>query len=182
VLGKFNKMRVRKKVGEILFIEFNTVRDARGYSLEAFSTAKAKVLGLPDFKYIYISFSKRGVIRGLHYQLPPKAQGKIVIVISGRIFDVVVDIRKKSERFGKFITSVLEEGEGIWIPIGFAHGFQALEDSIIVYLMTEEYSPELYRCIRWDDPSIGIPWPLKNAIISEKDARCPFLANADIFI
>lgn len=119
-------------------------------------------------------------MRGLHYQLPPKEQGKIVAVIKGRILDVAVDIRKSSESFGKYVYAELSENNHymLWIPPGFAHGFQALEESTIVYFITyNEYSPLHERCINY---SI-INWPIKNIVVSEKDAKCPPLNKAEVF-
>jgi len=109
-------------------------------------------------------------------------QGKLVTVIKGRIFDVAVDIRKGSPWFGKYVGVELSDENRymLWVPPGFAHGFQALEDSYVLYLVTKEYSPQHERCIRWDDPTINIKWPIKtNVILSEKDSKCPGLNEAE---
>jgi len=137
--------------------------------------------GIPyDFVQVNLSYSRRGVVRGLHYQLRPAEQGKLVYVISGRVFDVAVDIRKGSPWFGRYVAATLEPGYALWIPPGFAHGFQALEDAYFLYLATKEYNPQCERCIRWDDPEIGIPWPIRdNVILSEKDKKCPPLREAE---
>ncbi|MEM4900370.1 MAG: dTDP-4-dehydrorhamnose 3,5-epimerase, partial [Thermofilum sp.] len=113
----------------------------------------------------------RGVVRGLHYQLKPMEQGKLVTVASGRVFDVAVDIRRGSPWFGRHVAVELTPGLLLWIPPGFAHGFQALEDSVFIYLVTKEYSPQHERCILWRDPSLGIEWPIEDAIVSEKDSK-----------
>ena len=133
------------------------------------------------FVQVNMSYSKRGVVRGLHYQLRPAEQGKLVTVVKGRVIDVAVDIRKGSPWFGKHVSVELSEGNHhiLWVPPGFAHGFQALEDSVFLYLVTKEYSPSHEACIRWDDPEIGVEWPLrKEAIISDKDRKCPSLKEA----
>lgn len=175
-------MDSQKTLETIKKLEFKAITDTRGFGMEILSRLVSSSIGSPEFKHIYVSFSRKGVIRGLHYQLPPKAQGKLVAVILGEIFDVVVDIRRSSNDFGKYMILKLRSGEGVWIPPGFAHGFQALDDSVVLYLMTEEFEPKLYRCIRWNDPSIRIPWPLDNHVISDKDSKCPLLAEAEIFI
>ncbi|MEM1902849.1 MAG: dTDP-4-dehydrorhamnose 3,5-epimerase [Pyrobaculum sp.] len=99
--------------------------------------------------------------------------------MAGRVYDVAVDIRRGSPWFGRHVGVVLEPGAALWIPPGFAHGFQALEDSYFLYLVTNVYSPPHERCIHWDDPEIGINWPIKEAIVSQKDSRCPPLREAE---
>lgn len=129
------------------------------------------------------SMSAKGVLRGLHYQLAPAAQGKLVRVASGAIFDVAVDIRKDSPWFGKWVGAELSASNKkmLWIPEGFAHGFCALEnDAQVLYKSTGEYSPAHDRGIRWDDPFIGIEWPVKSPLVSQKDAALPLLAEAEI--
>ncbi|MDW8036207.1 MAG: dTDP-4-dehydrorhamnose 3,5-epimerase, partial [Candidatus Korarchaeum sp.] len=135
---------------------------------------------LYDFVQVNLSYSKFGVLRGLHYQLKPMEQGKLVTVISGRVIDVALDIRVGSPWYGKHVAVELVPGTLLWIPPGFAHGFQALEESYFLYLVTKEYSPQHERCIRWDDPELGIEWPIREGvIISEKDSRCPPLKGAE---
>jgi dTDP-4-dehydrorhamnose 3,5-epimerase len=108
-------------------------------------------------------------------------QGKLVYVLSGRVYDVAVDIRIRSPWYGRYVGVFLEPGQALWIPPGFAHGFQALEDTYFLYLVTKEYSPQHERCIKWDDPEIKIEWPIKeNVILSEKDRRCPPLKEAEM--
>jgi dTDP-4-dehydrorhamnose 3,5-epimerase len=121
------------------------------------------------------SRSLKGILRGLHYQLPPKAQGKLVRVVSGAVFDVAVDIRKNSPTFGKWVGAELNEDNHhqLWIPPGFAHGFVVLSESAdFLYKTTDDYAPDLECCIQWDDPDIGIEWPLSKDEIrtSLKDA------------
>ena len=133
-------MDSQKTLETIKKLEFKTITDTRGFGMEILSRLVSCSIGSPEFKHIYVSFSRKGVIRGLHYQLPPKAQGKLVAVIIGEIFDVVVDIRRSSNDFGKYMILKLRSGEGVWIPPGFAHGFQALNDSVVLYLMTDSIS------------------------------------------
>ncbi|MBE9391237.1 dTDP-4-dehydrorhamnose 3,5-epimerase family protein [Fervidicoccus fontis] len=107
-------------------------------------------------------------------------QGKLVYVLRGKVYDVAVDIRMGSPWFGKYVGAFLEPGLALWIPPGFAHGFQALEDTYFLYLVTKEYSPSHERCIRWNDSMIGIEWPLNEGIVvSEKDGKCPSIEEAE---
>ena len=135
------------------------------------------------------SLSNIGVLRGLHYQIDPKPQGKLVRCISGAVFDVAVDIRKSSPTFGEWTSLILNNVSKlmIWIPVGFAHVFLSLEDnSEVLYKASELWSKEQDRSIRWDDKDIKINWPLQDIKIldprlSEKDSKAPFLKNADVF-
>ena len=117
------------------------------------------------------SFSKKGVIRGLHFQKAPRSQGKLVSVISGKILDVALDIRTQSQFYGKWVSEELsqENHRMLWMPEGFAHGFLALEDSHVLYKTTGEYSSEFEEGIIWNDPDINIQWPALPYIISQKD-------------
>ena len=129
-----------------------------------------------------LSFSQCGVLRGLHYQLE-RPQGKLVMAVQGEIVDVAVDIRKGSPTFGKWISVILssENHRQLYIPEGFAHGFCVLsEEADFVYQVTAEYAPELDRGILWNDPTIGIEWPVSEPMLSDKDARLPLLRNADV--
>jgi len=123
--------------------------------------------------------SKRaGTLRGLHFQLPPRAQAKLVTVVRGRIFDVAVDIRRGSPTFGKYVLLSAESGQQLYVPVGFAHGYLTLEDDVVlVYKVSDYYAPAYDSGICWSDPDIAIPWPLKEAdiITSDKDRRLPFL-------
>ena len=158
--------------------------DSRGFFAELYKRIPFLENGIPyDFVQVNFSKSRRGVVRGLHYQLRPMEQGKMVYVVSGRIVDVAIDIRKGSPWFGRHVMVELGEADGraLWVPPGFAHGFQALEDDTrVLYLVTKEYSREHERCIRWDDPQVGIEWPIRESVVtSEKDARCPSLEKAE---
>lgn len=171
----------RLKLPDVILIKYDVFYDSRGFFTELYKRNEFLANGISyDFTQVNVSYSKKGVIRGLHYQLKPMEQGKLVYVISGRVFDVAVDIRRGSPWYGKHIGVILEPGYGLWIPPGFAHGFQALEDTYFLYLVTKEYSPQHERCVYWSDPELGIDWPLReNIIISEKDSRCPLFRNVE---
>jgi len=171
----------RLEIPDVILAKFTRFYDDRGFFAELYKRTDFLANGVPyDFVQVNLSFSKRGVVRGLHYQLKPMEQGKLVYVITGRVFDVTVDIRKGSPWFGKYVGVVLEPGYALWIPPGFAHGFQALEDTYFLYLVTKEYSPQHERCIKWNDPEIGVNWPIiENIILSEKDKKCPLLKQAE---
>lgn len=151
-------------IPDVLLIEPKVFGDERGFFFESFNQKvfqEAAALE-PAFVQDNHSRSVKNVLRGLHYQLPPKAQGKLVRVVEGEVFDVAVDIRKSSKTFGQWIGQVLsaENKLQLWIPPGFAHGFAVLSDSAeFLYKTTDYYAPELERCIAWNDPSIGIRWP-----------------------
>lgn len=162
--------------------------DERGYFSETYNKTRLSEHGIDlDFVQDNQSYSaRRGVLRGLHYQLEPRAQDKLVRVLKGSIFDVAVDIRRGSPTFGEWVG--LELSEGKWnqllIPKGFAHGFVTLEDhTIVAYKVTDCYSPEHDRGIRFDDPDIGISWPIEaDALqLSAKDGMATSLANAEVF-
>ncbi|MEM1523636.1 MAG: dTDP-4-dehydrorhamnose 3,5-epimerase [Thermofilaceae archaeon] len=162
----------RLEIPDVVLIEAKIFSDARGFFAELYKRTDFAAAGIPhDFAQVNMSFSRRGVVRGLHYQLKPMEQGKLVTVASGRVFDVAVDIRRGSPWFGRHVAVELTPGLLLWIPPGFAHGFQALEDSVFIYLVTKEYSPQHERCILWCDPSLGIEWPIEDAIVSEKDSK-----------
>ncbi|MCG2865323.1 MAG: dTDP-4-dehydrorhamnose 3,5-epimerase [Vulcanisaeta sp.] len=174
----------RLGIPDVVLVEPVVFPDHRGFFAELYKRTDFLAGGVAyDFVQVSLSRSKRGVVRGLHYQLKPMEQGKLVTVIRGRVVDVALDIRKGSPWFGKYVMVELsaEEPRLLWIPPGFAHGFQALEDdTLFLYLQTKEYSPQHERCIAWNDPEVGIPWPIReNAIVSEKDSRCPSLRQAE---
>lgn len=172
---------------EILLIEPRAYEDNRGLFFESFNARSfADALGTEmAFVQDNQSVSRRGVIRGLHYQLPPHAQGKLVRVAYGEIFDVAVDIRRSSPSFGKWVGERLsaQDRRQLWIPAGFAHGFIALtEGAEVLYKTTDFYHHAAERAVRWDDPAIGIAWPEAGAaIVSDKDAAAPLLSAAEIF-
>ena len=164
----------------VVIIESKVFTDSRGYFMESFKLSDFRKAGIEfDFPQDNHSFSRTGVIRGLHYQKAPMEQGKLVSVISGKIFDVAVDLRLNSATFSRWFGTVLSEKNRtmLWIPPGFAHGFQALEDSHVYYKATNEFSPKDDAGVRWNDPAIAIKWPLDNPVISEKDSGLPLLAD-----
>ncbi len=174
----------RLEIPEVVLIEPEVFYDERGFFLEAYKFSDFSEFGIKErFLQDNLSFSKKGVIRGLHYQNPPKAQGKLVKVISGEIFDVAVDIRKGSPTYGKWIGVILSEKNKkmLYIPEGFAHGFCVLSESAkVLYKTTQEYAPEYEAGIIWNDPEIGIDWPVKDPVVSQKDRRLPRLKDAEI--
>lgn len=163
---------VKTNLKECLIIEPISFEDPRGFFLESFNIKKYKDIGIHyDFVQDNHSCSKKNVLRGLHYQ-QNCPQGKLVRVVSGEVFDVAVDLRKRSETYGHYTSVVLsaENKKQFWIPPGFAHGFLVTSDyADFEYKCTEFYSPENEVTIRWDDPSINIKWPCRNPFLSEKD-------------
>jgi dTDP-4-dehydrorhamnose 3,5-epimerase len=167
----------------LLLIEGKAFPDERGFFMESYRADDWAKAGLPPLVQDNLSRSKRGVIRGLHYQKNPAAIGKLVRCSRGRIFDAVVDIRRGSPTYGKWASMELsDEGNRMfWVPEGFAHGFCALSESADVsYKVTGYWSPAVDGGILWNDPAIGIKWPLPpgGAIVSAKDAELPLLAAA----
>jgi len=181
-------MKVRPlSIPDILLIEPKIFRDERGFFFESFNQAdfeKGTNLS-PIFVQENHSRSINGTLRGLHYQLPPKAQDKLIRVVNGEIFDVAVDIRKGSSTFGKWIGEILTDtnNKQIWIPKGFAHGFVVLSEiAEMIYKTTDYYAPQYERCIRWDDPKLNIDWGLKEEpILSNKDKKGELINNVEIF-
>lgn len=160
-------------------------RDGRGFFCETYRKSEFAAAGIgDDFVQDNHSFSGRGVVRGLHYQLPPQAQGKLVRVVEGRIWDVAVDLRASSPTFGRWAGVELsgEDGRMLWIPAGFAHGFAVLGPSAhLVYKCTAEYDPSCETGIRWDDPDLGVSWPEGSSVVSDRDAGLPAFAGARLF-
>lgn len=159
--------------------------DNRGYFMEIYNQVQfLNSVGSYNFIQDNHSFSKfPGVIRGLHYQLNPKAQTKLLFVLSGAIYDVIVDIRKNSPTFGKWSGIILSQHNHrqLLVPKGFAHGFCTLTpETQIMYKVDEYYSKEHDRGILWNDPSIGIDWPISDPILSEKDQQLPVLGDAEL--
>jgi len=172
---------------EVLILEPEVFGDSRGFFYESFSARDfEKATGLNrNFVQDNHSRSKRGVLRGLHYQIRC-VQGKLVRVTEGEVFDVAVDIRRGSPNFGKWAGTTLsaENNRQLWVPEGFAHGFLVLSDwAQFLYKTTDYYAAEHERCIRWDDPSIGVRWPTEqDPIFSAKDQQGLDLNNADTFV
>lgn len=154
--------------------------DKRGYFTETYKRSDFESAGIKaDFRQDNQSSSTKGVLRGLHFQMKPYSQGKLVRVVKGSIFDVGVDLRKNSPTYGRYISEVLsdENKEMLWIPEGFAHGFLALEDCIVLYKATGEYNKESESGLIWNDPQVAIKWPFLPNEISDKDKLWPMLSD-----
>jgi len=168
---------------EVIIIEPNIFSDERGYFMETYHQEKFTGGGI-DIRFVQDnqSLSARGTLRGLHYQIK-KPQGKLVRVLLGEVFDVSVDIRRSSPNFGKWFGTILSANnkKAMYIPPNFAHGFCVLtERAEFFYKCTDFYEPDYEKAIRWDDPDLAIDWPIKNPILSEKDANCPLLKYAEL--
>lgn len=171
---------------EMLILEPKVFGDERGFFFESYNQRDfAQATGLQvAFVQDNHSRSAKNVLRGLHYQVQ-QPQGKLVRVVQGEVFDVAVDLRKKSKTFGQWVGEILsaENKRQLWIPAGFAHGFVVLSDTAeFLYKTTDYYAPAHERCIRWDDPAIGIRWPIAAPpILAAKDAAGKLLAEAEVF-
>ena len=167
-------------IPEVLLIEPRGFDDARGAFVETWQLARYSEAVTPlSFVQDNVSVSRRGVVRGLHFQ-HPHGQGKLVMVLAGAAWDVAVDVRRGSPSFGRWVAEELTEGNRrqLWIPAGFAHGFQALSDGVVFhYKCTDTYRPECERTVLWSDPALAIPWPLSAAVVAAKDAAAPSLAD-----
>lgn len=159
--------------------------DDRGHFYESYNQTRFSANGIPEnFVQDNYSYSTAGVIRGLHFQKDPHGQGKLVRCMTGKVMDVVVDLRKSSPTFGQHGTYILdaEIGNMLYVPVGFAHGFVALTDAIFVYKCTDFWNKEAESGIRWNDPTLNIAWGVDNAIVSDKDQILPlFDPNETIF-
>jgi dTDP-4-dehydrorhamnose 3,5-epimerase len=162
-------------------------RDARGYFVETWQSHRFSEGGIEaDFVQENYSHSSKGTLRGIHYQVA-RAQGRLVRVVEGAVFDVAVDLRRSSPTFGRWTGEVLsaDNRNQLWVPPGFGHGFLVLSDTAgFEYSCTDYYSPEHERQIRWNDPDIGIEWPIASVetpLLSDKDAAAPLLKNAETY-
>lgn len=177
---------IPQTIPEVLLIEPTVHGDARGYFFESYRQNVFAQHGITvAFVQDNMSSSTRGVVRGLHYQLDPHAQGKLVRVVRGEVFDVAVDIRRGSPTFGRWVGCVLsaENKRSMYVPPGFAHGFCVMSDvAEFHYKCSGYYAPAFERSILWNDPALGITWPVRaeEAVLSAKDAQAPCLAAAEI--
>ena len=175
------------KIPDVKIIEPMVFEDDRGFFFESFNHKKFEKSIGKTLQFVQDNHSKsnKGVLRGLHYQLPPKAQAKLVRVVEGEIFDVAVDIRKSSPTFGKWVGEALSatSKKQLWIPEGFAHGFVTLSETAeFLYKTSDYYASNLERSIRWDDPQIAIDWPTDiKPLLSSKDNRAVDLKVAEVF-
>lgn len=171
------------EIPDVLLVETGIARDLRGFFSETYSKEMFSAAGLGAiFVQDNLSESKSGTLRGLHYQLEPKAMGKLVRTVRGAIFDVAVDLRRGSPWFGRWVgrTLTAENGLSLWVPPGFAHGFLSLEDAtLVLYKCTAIHAPEAERAVSYADPAIGIAWPATPTLVTPKDAAAPLLAAAE---
>jgi dTDP-4-dehydrorhamnose 3,5-epimerase len=181
--------QIETEIAEVKILVPRRHADHRGFFSETYSRSVVRELGI-DVEFVQDNHSlsvEKGVLRGLHYQIAPMAQAKLVRVVRGAILDIAVDIRRSSTTFGRHVSAVLsaENWRQIYIPIGFAHGFVTLEPNTeVVYKVTCCYSPQHERGIRWNDPALGINWQIDadRAILSQRDGQHPMLAEAsDLF-
>ncbi len=184
---KYRMKYIQTEIAGLWIIEPKVLSDSRGYFMESFKQEVFNQnVGKVDFIQENESGSSRGVLRGLHYQLAPYSQAKLVRVIEGMVLDVAVDLRKGSPTFGKYMAVELsgQNKRQFYIPQGFAHGFHVLsERAVFTYKVDNPYMPSHERSLRFDDPQIGIDWQItdpENVILSEKDKNAPLLAEADI--
>ncbi len=158
--------------------------DERGFFLESYKASEFEAQGIrAQFVQDNHSYSTQGVLRGLHYQRPPKAQAKLVRVLRGDIFDVAVDIRQGSPTYGQWIGATLSANDGrmLYVPCGFAHGFCVLsKEADVIYKVTAEYAPETEGGLLWNDPDIGIRWPIHSPDLAKKDTDYPLLKNSEV--
>lgn len=175
------------RLPEVLLIEPKVFGDDRGFFFESFNQKVFEAaVGAPViFVQDNHSRSAKGVLRGLHYQLPPAAQGKLVRVVQGEVFDVAVDIRRSSPTFGQWVGALLtaENKHQLWVPKGFAHGFVTLSESAeFLYKVTDYYDPDSERSIAWNDPKLAINWAgIREPIVSAKDSKGLNFAQAEVF-
>ena len=172
---------IKTSIPDVLIIKPQVFEDSRGYFFESYNKEKFLQHGL-DQNFVQDNESKsvKNVVRGLHFQAPPFAQGKLVRVMKGAVLDVAVDIRKKSPTYGHWTSVVLtEENKWMyWVPPGFAHGFATLKDeTVFFYKCTNVYNKESEGSIRWNDPDLNINWKLENPVLSEKDQSSPFFRD-----
>jgi dTDP-4-dehydrorhamnose 3,5-epimerase len=174
-------------IPEVMLLTPKVFGDERGFFFESFHAGKFAAATGVDVQFVQDNHSKsqRGVLRGLHYQLPPAAQGKLVRVVQGEVFDVAVDVRRSSPSFGRWVGEILsaENKRQLWIPAGFAHGFLTLSETAeFVYKTTALYAPEHEHCIAWNDADIGIAWPITGVpSLSGKDMKAGPLEQALLF-
>lgn len=170
-------------IPDVVLITAKSFSDTRGYFLETYKRSSFRTNGIQyDFVQDNHSRSVQGVLRGLHYQINPYAQAKLIYVIRGKIFDVVVDMRIGSPTYKHWVTVSLDDKDHqmLFVPVGFAHGFLVLsQEADVVYKTSREYAPEMERGVHWKDPELAISWPIDNPILSPKDKQLPPLIDAD---
>ncbi|HEX7669571.1 MAG TPA: dTDP-4-dehydrorhamnose 3,5-epimerase [Polyangiaceae bacterium] len=171
------------EIEDVRVVQTGVARDHRGFFSETYSKEMFAGVGFTEtFVQDNLSESRKGTLRGLHYQLEPKGMGKLVRVIRGSVFDVAVDLRRGAPSFGKWVGRTLsaENGLCLWVPVGFAHGFLALADeTLVLYKCTAIHAPEAERALNYADPAIGISWPEAATFVTDKDAAAPLLEGAE---
>ena len=163
----------RLSIPGVVLIKPEVFNDKRGFFMESYRQSDFSRFGISNiFVQDSRSFSKKGVLRGLHFQTDPFEQGKLVNVVKGRILDVAVDVCRASKTFGKYVSVELSEANRnmVYVPRGFAHGFVALEDSVVEYKVDNPYSKDHESGIMWNDPEVNIKWPISTPLVSEKDS------------
>jgi dTDP-4-dehydrorhamnose 3,5-epimerase len=167
-------------IPDVLLVEPTVFSDTRGYFIEVYQAERYAAAGVAEpFVQDNLSSSRRGVLRGLHFQ-EPNAQGKLVQALRGTIWDVAVDVRMGSPTFGRWVAETLsaKAARQLWVPPGFAHGFVVLsEEALVSYKCTAMYRPEAERALRWNDPAVGVAWPCDQPVLSPRDAVAPLLAD-----
>lgn len=175
------------RIPDVLIIEPKVFGDDRGFFFESFNQKAFNEAIGQNITFVQDNHSKstKNVLRGLHYQLPPKAQGKLVRVVQGEVFDVAVDLRKSSKTFGQWVGEIIsaENKKQFWIPPGFAHGFLTLSDTAeFLYKTTDYYAPEYERSVLWNDSTVCIAWPFQGQPkLAEKDAGASLFSQVEIF-
>jgi len=174
---------VKTEIPEVVIIEPRVFPDERGFFMETYKRSEFAALGIGEiFVQVNRSKSPKGILRGLHYQKQPQAQGKLVHALAGAIFDVAVDIRQGAPTYGRSVIIELssENKRMLYVPAGFAHGFCVIsDDAEVSYMTTAEYAPECEAGIRWDDPDLAIDWPIDCPRLSQRDLLWPCLKDAD---
>lgn len=164
---------------ELRVLEQAVYQDTRGTFAELWRNDDVRALGLPAFVQDNLARSRRGVVRGLHFQ-NPRAQAKLVTAIEGEIYDVAVDVRAGSPTYGRWAAFTLSGSNGrqLYVPAGFAHGYQTVSEvSVVMYKCSDFYSPDDERVVRWDDADLAISWPIRDALVSARDAAAPLLRD-----
>lgn len=173
----------RLEIPDVVLVEPTVSEDERGFFVEIYRQRPFAEFGVEEqFVQDNLSRSTQGVLRGLHYQKHKRAQGKLVTVVRGEIFDVAVDIRRKSKTYGRWLGLHLsdENRRALYVPPGFAHGFCVLSETAdVLYKVTRQYAPELEAGVAWNDPQIGVDWPVRNPLLSNRDRSLPPLLEAD---
>ena len=171
------------EIPAVVLVEAPPLGDSRGFFRELHRRSDFEAAGMREtFVQDNFSHSECGILRGLHFQKPPRAQAKLVAVLKGEIWDVAMDLRRASPTYGRWVAETLSDANArmLYVPAGFAHGFCVVSESAdVLYKVSDVYAPELDRGVRWDDPALAIPWPVRDPKLSPKDLKLPPLSAAD---